>query len=160
VADLNVQGELQLKADYDYESLDQIPFAGELIIQLATALYRTPEEFEIQLRPNLRFRWRAFADTAGMATLRCNDELASLSLLVTGMDHDADSITFSAFQSHLLKQLHDSGTEPAFDLMNLTERPMVATINFLSPPDEVDRLTVALADRCFAAAYFRYHKLA
>jgi hypothetical protein len=44
--------------------------------------------------------------------------------------------------------------------MDLTERPLVATINFFSPADEADRLAVALCDRCFAAAYFRTHNLA
>ena len=161
VADLNAHGELQLKAEYDYASLEQIPAAAEIMVVLATALYRSPEEFEAKLwRPNLLFRWRSSAATAGIATLRCQQELASLSLLATGIDPDADQITLGAFQSHLLHQLHDTGIEPAFALLNLPERPLVATVNFLSPPDEMDRFAVALADRCFAAVYFRYHHLA
>lgn len=156
-----MHGDLQLKAEYDYASLEQIPIAAEMILTLATVLYRSPEEFETQLvRPGMQFRWRASAESAGIATVRYDATLASLSLLATGLDHDADAITLSAFQSHLLRQLHDTGIEPAFALMNLPERPLVATINFLSPPDEMDRMIVALADRCFAAAYFRYHQLA
>jgi hypothetical protein len=161
VADLNVHGELQLKQAYDYESLEQIPLAAELIVALATAVYRSPAQFEISLvRPGMTFRWKAVAETAGIASLRCDGELASISLLACGVDADADTITLSAFQSHLLRQLHDSGVEPAFALMNLGERPLAATINFLSPPDEHDRVIVALADRCFAAAYFRSQQLA
>ncbi len=161
VADLNVKGELQFKADYDYASLENLRLAGEMITSLATALYRSPEEFEISLHlPGPQFRWRASAATAGIATVRCDGELASLSLLASGIDPDADALTLSAFQNYLLRQLHDTGTEPAFALLSLPERPLVATINFLSPPAERDRLIVALADRCFAAAYFRYHQLA
>ena len=161
VADLTVNGDLQLKEIYDYASLEQIPLAAELIVLLATSIYRSPEEFEIQLvRQGVTFRWKAVADTAGIGTVRCNGELASISLLASGQDADADAITLSAFQSHLLRQLHDSGIEPSFALMNLPERPLSATINFQSPPDENDRLIVALADRCFAAAYFRSLQLA
>jgi hypothetical protein len=130
-------------------------------VLLATQIYRSPQAFEIPLvRQNVTFRWRAVADTAGIGTVRCAGELASISLLASGHDSDADAITLSAFQSHLLRQLHDSGIEPSFALMNLPERPLSATINFLSPPDEKDRLIVALADRCFAAAYFRSLQLA
>lgn len=156
-----MHGELQLKETYDYASLEQIPLASELIVELATSLYRSPDEFEIALagRP-VSFRWKAVADTAGIGTVRCEGVLASLSLLASGRDQDADSITLAAFQSHLLRQLHDSGTEPSFALLNLPERPLSATINFRSPPDQRDRTVVALADRCFAAAYFRWLQLA
>jgi hypothetical protein len=59
-----------------------------------------------------------------------------------------------------LQELHDTGYEPAFDLVSLDQRPLVATINILSPPEPIDQMTIALADRCFAASYFRYHGLA
>ena len=65
-----------------------------------------------------------------------------------------------AFQRHLLLGLHDTGYEPAFALMDLSERPLVATINFAVPHPPADRIVLALADRCFGAAYFRYHGLA
>jgi hypothetical protein len=44
--------------------------------------------------------------------------------------------------------------------MDLKERPVVATINFASPQEQVDQLIAALSDRCFAASYFRYQNLA
>ena len=37
-----------------------------------------------------------------------------------------------------------------------SRRPLVATINFQSPPDGPRQAVAALADRCFAASYFRY----
>jgi hypothetical protein len=66
-----------------------------------------------------------------------------------------------AFQQHLLRELHDTGIEPAFGLLELKQRPLVATINFEQPiHTELDQLAAALADRCFAASYFRYQHLA
>ena len=65
-----------------------------------------------------------------------------------------------AFQRHLLTELRDTGYEPAFALLDLHQRPLVATVAFASPPDPQRQLLVALADRCFAAAYFRYLQLA
>jgi hypothetical protein len=164
VADLNVQGELQAKAEYTYATLEQIPGALELITHFATALWRSPQEFELPFPPPQRHlwaRWSASAESAGITTIRFgDDELASVSLLACGLDRDADHITLDAFQRHLLRELRDTSYEPGFDLVNIKERPLVATVNFASPPQEVDRLTVALADRCFAAAYFRTKDLA
>jgi len=162
VADLNVKGELQSREPYSYEALERIPGAGDLIARCSGALWRTPEHFEIPLNPGaarLALRWSASAPTAGIATIRFEDDLMSLSLLATGIDPDADTITINAFQTHLLRELHDTGVEPAFALLDLKERPLVATINFRSPPTAAEQHVVALADRCFAAAYFRYHHL-
>ena len=162
VADLNTRGELQLKAEYWYAELERIPGAIDVIAQFSAYLWRSPDEFETtlpQARTSLKFRWKASAKTAGIATLRSGTELASLSLLAAGLDAAADQITLQTFQSYLLQEWHDTGVEPAFALMDLPERPLVATINFRGPRDPTDQLLVALADRCFAASYFRYHSL-
>lgn len=157
VADLNAQGELQLLAEYQYEQLERIERAADLIAHLATLVWREPEVFETPLpgTPAVSLRWRASAPTAGMATVRAHGALASLSLLASGLHPEADRITLRVFQQHLLAKLRDTEFEPAFDLMHLPERPLMATINFQSPAEPSDRLAVALADRCFAAAYFR-----
>lgn len=162
VADLNVQGELQLKAQYEYDQLQQIPGAADLIGQFSSNLWSAGDEFETNLPGSsaLRLRWWSSAPTAGIATLRCNTELTSFSMLATGLDAEADRITLEAFQRHLLRELRDTGYEPAFALMELKERPLVATINFRSPESQTDQLLTALADRCFAAAYFRFKGLA
>jgi hypothetical protein len=162
VADLNVRGELIAKQTYRYEQLEQLPGAADLIVTFATLLWRAPEEFQTTLptAAGVAARWRCSSATSGIFTLRCDDVLASLSLLASGLSAEADRVTLDAFQRHLLRELHGTETEPAFALMELSERPVVATINFASPPDELDRLIVALADRCFAAAYFRTKDLA
>lgn len=161
VADLNAKGELLLKEFYRYQDLERIPGATDLIASFSADLWRSPREFEaVPSGSRIRFRWRATADTAGIATMRCPQGLASVSLLVSGLVPEADAITLAAFQRHLLSELHDTGYEPAFELMEIPERPLVATIGFNDPATEVDRMVLALADRCFAAAFFRYHGLA
>ena len=163
VADLNARGDLLAQAEYRYEQLEQIPGAGELLGTLAGAVWRSPKGFDVPLaddRPHLEFRWRAAAATAGIATLRNGGELTSVSLACSGLDEDADRITLEAYQGHLLHELRDTGFEPAFSLLYLRDRPLLATVNFLTPPDPTDRVLVALADRCFGAAFFRYLSLA
>lgn len=163
VADLNPRGELRSKSEYTYEQLQQIPGADELIAAFSASLWRSPEEFEMPLgggSDGLIFRWLATAPTAGIATLRFNGELLSLSLLATGLNADADRLTLQAFQLHQLRELRDTGIEPAFHLMDLAERPLVATINFLDPDDPALHAVAALADRCFAASRFRFQQLA
>lgn len=163
IADLNAQGELLLEADYDYETLERIPFAWEVIVRCSTHLWRSPEEFELSIpsgdRSEVLLRWRACATGAGILTLRHDGQLASLSLLAGGLDPAGDVYTLEAFQTHLVRELHDTGSEPAFSLMELPQRPLLATILIVPPATEGARLSVAIIDRCFAAACFRYHSL-
>jgi hypothetical protein len=163
VADLNVQGELQLREKYSYAALEQIPGAAQIIAGCSAALWRSPELFETSLTGSLSkliLRWSASARTAGIMTIRHDTELMSLSLLATGIEPQTDAITISTFQDRIVHELHDTGVEPAFALLELKDRPLVATINFRLPSSPDDQRAVALADRCFAAAYFRYHRLA
>src|SRR4051812_19963439 len=91
VADLNTRGEVRATEEYRYEQLEQLPGAADLIAHFATLIWREPEEFETKMplgRTHMRFRWRASAKTAGISTLRSNDELASLGLLVSGIEPD------------------------------------------------------------------------
>ena len=87
-------------------------------------------------------------------------DLTAVSLLASGVSQVSDTLTLETFQKHLLRELHDTGFEPAFGLVGLTERPLSATFNVKSPDAHVDRLVAALADRCFAASYFRFQGLA
>ena len=150
-----------MKERYSYALLEQIPGAVELIAQSAGALYRSPEEFEVRLDGSrLNLRWSATSETSGIATLRMGQDLASLSLLATGRNADTDASTLGAFQRHLVAELRDTGYEPGFGLAEVEDRPLLATINFLSLDDATERMRLALADRCFAAAYFRQQGLA
>src|SRR3954464_15880399 len=112
MADLDARGDLQLRAEYHYDALPQIPGAAELIGDLSGELWRSPEAFEhanLAEIPGLTFRWRASAPSAGIATVRADDRLVSLSLLVSGQSPEQDISTLRAFQNHLLRELHDTG---------------------------------------------------
>src|SRR5689334_7525110 len=96
VADLTPAGERQLLAEYGYAQLEQIPGAAEMMVVLATHLYRSPQEFEIPLPypgSKVTLRFSATSDTTGIATVRCTGELASVSLLASGKDANADHTT-------------------------------------------------------------------
>ena len=163
VADLNARGELQLKAEYRYEDLEKIPGAADLIGHLSGQLWQTPDVFECGFPidgTTLTFRWRSASPSSGIATLRAAGELASVSLLASGVSQSTDAVTLEIFQHHLLRELHDTGYEPAFALVDLVERPLSATFNFKSPASQIDQMVAALADRCFAASYFRFQGLA
>jgi hypothetical protein len=164
VADLNTRGELRQIADYDYATLELIPGAADLISRCSAQLWQTPAEFEIPLNENRKtfIRWRATADSAGVLTVRRDtNDLVSLSLLAAGRDKEADSTTLDVLQKHLVRELRQTPFEPAFDLMQITERPLIATITFANDENKGDEpLIEALADRSFAASYFRYLGLA
>lgn len=162
VADLDAKGEVTLKEQYEYDSLQSLDLAAILIAEFATFLWRDPEGFEVRLpgASGLTMRWRPSADTAGIATLRSRGKVASVSLLLSGVSGQSDALTAQALQSQLVRELHDTGYEPAFDLLGIPERPLVASVHFETPAGETDRTLFALADRCFAAAYFRIQGLA
>lgn len=163
VADLNASGDLQLKGEYHYATLEQVPGAASLIGQFSGTLWAQPDEFQEPLDAagtSLSLRWRSISSGSGIATVRSGEELVSVSVLCSGISEDADRVTLQTLQVHLLRELRDTGYEPAFGLMELPERPLAATINFKSPSQPADQQLAALADRCFAASYFRFLGLA
>lgn len=163
VADLMSQGELRQVAEYDYAALERIPGAIDIISRCSCELWKSPEEMEAQLSDSGRtlLRWRSTAPTAGIATVRRADQqLVSLSLLAAGQDPAADASTLQATQTHIVRELRQTAFEPAFDLIHIKQRPLVATITFADGSVGSEQMVEALADRCFAAAYFRYLGLA
>src|SRR5689334_7216272 len=112
VVDLTAQCEVQLKAVYRYELLEQLPGAAEQIGTFAGEIWRAPENFELLIEGALNammLRWTALADSAGIASIRDKNQPLSLSLLVSGLDAEADRITLEAFQDHVVQQLRDTG---------------------------------------------------
>lgn len=162
VVDLDATGEVKLKEQYEYDTLQSLDLAAILIAEFATYLWRDPQGFDVTLPgiSSLTMRWQPSAATAGIATLRHGDTVASISLLVAGLDPRGDAFTLQALQDRLVRQLHDTGHEPAFDLAALSERPLVASVHLRAPPAPDERAAFALADRAFAAAYFRCQGLA
>ena len=178
VADITANGEVRALQEYEYALLEQIGGAADLIALFSTWLWRSPDEFELILPGGrMRVRWRASSESSAVATLRISQEsgvgwsgqpgedlgkgeLASIAVLLTGREAQADSITIAALQRHLVRELHDSGFEPAFGMLSLDQRPLVATLSLRAPDHRDDNLWFALWDRCLAASYFRKQGLA
>jgi hypothetical protein len=163
VADLTPRGDVRATEEYRYEQLEQIPGAMTLIAHFAAHIWREPEEFQTTVplsQTPTTLRWRATSDSTGICTVRIEDQLASLSLLASGLEPQADQIVLGAFQQHLLRELHGTEFEPSFAMLEIRERPLVATVSFHAPATSAEQFVLALVDRCFAAAYFRYKNLA
>ncbi|WP_428938557.1 hypothetical protein [Fontivita pretiosa] len=166
VVDLSPQGELRSTTHYDYPRLQCIEGAQDLLVAFTRELDGYIEQFELAL-PNsdggLYFRWRACnPNGSGIATLRHDGQTLAISLLAGGIDLEADLITLKSFQQHLVRELHDTGLEPAFGINQLWQRPLLVSVGLRAPGPQMprDRWLFALADRCFAAAYFRLLGLA
>jgi hypothetical protein len=167
VVDLTARCDVRQQERYEYALLERIPRAWELLADLSSSLWKHPEGFEQGLLgTHLSMRWVPTADTAGIASLReahyqdQPERTLAISILASGANPDADTQTIATFHSHVVRELHDTGYEPAFDLLSLTARPMLATMSMFAPRDPDDQWLCALADRCFAAAYFRQLGLA
>jgi hypothetical protein len=163
VADLNTRGELRQIAEYDYATLERIPGASDLIARCSGELWKSPEEMEAVLSDTggTLLRWRATASSAGVATVRrASGALVSISLLAAGRDPEADKTTLAVLQQHLVRELLQTPFEPAFDLIQIEQRPLLATMTFADDSEKTEQMIQAIADRCFAAAYFRYLGLA
>jgi hypothetical protein len=173
VADITPAGEVRATEQYKYALLERVGGASDLITLFSTWLWRSPDAFEVILPGGrMRVRWRASAQSAGIASLRLFEEsavgwsgqpgegqgggdLSSLAILLSGREASADSITKDTLEKHIVRELHDSGFEPGFGLSSLDQRPLVATLSLRPPTEPLDRAWFALWDRCFAASYFR-----
>lgn len=163
VADLRPAGDVHDCQPYTYALLERVPGCIEVIASLSAELYRNPDEFEVRLTDDLSLRVSRPAATAAIATLRerkGDKGVVGVSLLLTGLDTTADAITIDALQKRVVRELRDTPHEPAFGLMTIKERPLVATLALGDPPPGPSRVMAAIADRCLAAAFFRYHRLA
>jgi len=162
IADLEANGDLRAIAPYVYQHLEQLPQCAELIGICAGAIWKDPESFEINLPTDprgLELRWHATATTSGLMSLRWKTELCSITVLAGGQNDEQERSTIAVLQQKLIHELHGTPHEAAFSLIDLHQRPLAATINIrVSPPSTVAPI-IALADRCFAAAYFRYLQL-
>jgi hypothetical protein len=156
VVDLSAAGETLCSELYTYSALEHIDGAAELIGLFTGLLWREPDEFQTRLlESDLTLRWRPTSPSTGIATLRQGPTLLALSLILCGQNPDADAMHLEVLQKHLLAELHDTGIEPAFDLMNQFDRPIVISL-CLRPPRNPDRRRIfSIFDRCLAAAFIR-----
>jgi hypothetical protein len=162
VVDLTPQCEIRACVRYSYDLLERIEGAPDLIGRLSSAIWATPDGFDLALGPTrgILLKWRPTSESTGIATIRSGDQTLSVSIICSGVDASADQSTLQAFQSHIFRQLHTTSFEASFELLGVPDRPLLATLSLFPPPAEQDRGVFALADRCLAAAYFRRSGLA
>ncbi|MDB5328210.1 MAG: hypothetical protein JWM57_3779 [Phycisphaerales bacterium] len=163
VVDLKASGDLIATTAYLYADLERIPGCAELIGHLSGELWKAPDAFDTELGDAagvMSLRWWSTAPTAGLMTLRSEQQVLSVTVLASGIHAEADRLTIHALQQQLAVELHGTRHEAAFALAELDQRPLAATINIRSPKERSLQALTAVADRCFAAAYFRYLHLA
>jgi hypothetical protein len=156
VVDLTPQCEIRASAGYSYALLERIDGAPRLLGQLGGAIWATPQGFDLPLGSGgLVLRWAATAEACGIATLRSAGQPLSVSVICSGTDPHADQTTLTTFQTHVCRELHDTQFEASFQVHQITTRPLLVTLGLFAPKQPADQAIFALADRCFAAAYFR-----
>ena len=75
------------------------------------------------------------------------------SALVPGIDPDEDCEVLEQLQDFVVRFFDDSPVDPGFDLLALSDRPLLVTVPVPLPPSP-DLGTIAEAETCLAAAFF------
>jgi hypothetical protein len=148
---ITATGDLRFRRTRDSATLR--PAAVEFFRHL---LDRHGEDFRVPLpvagleHIELSLTW---AGTAALATFWSRGEPVTTSALMPGVDAEHDREALDGLQFLVMGLSGDSPTEPRFDLLSLTERPLLATVPIPAAPSP-DMATIADAETCLAAAYF------
>jgi hypothetical protein len=134
----------------------------DAVAPLMDDLRQSPAGFETKLhdprggRPML-IRWRPHSQTAGTAEFWMNGTLAARSLLLCGVEKSAEWRALRQFNREAPRRWRTADDDPraAPRLLQLHERPLYASIIFLDKNDATRRVVLLIAQRAFAAAYFR-----
>jgi hypothetical protein len=95
------------------------------------------------------------AGTTALATFWVGGAPVTTSALVPGIAPDEDREVLAQHQSLVVHFFGDSPVEPGFDLLGLSDRPLLVTVPLpLLPPPGLDLGIIAEAETCLAAAFF------
>ena len=93
--------------------------------------------------------------STALATFWVRDVPVTTAALVPGIDPDEDREVLAQLQSLVVRFFGDSPIEPGFDLLALSDRPLLVTVPLPFPvPPGLDPSTIAAAETCLAAAFF------
>jgi hypothetical protein len=93
--------------------------------------------------------------TTALATFWVRSAPVTTSALLPGINPEDDREVLKLLQSLVVQFFGDSPTEPGFDLLALSDRPLLVTVPPpLPPPPGLDMGTIAEAETCLAAAFF------
>lgn len=103
---------------------------------------------------HVRLRWTA-ARTAAVATFYAAGELATSSVLLSGVREADDAAAAAAFRGLVTRAFSGTPAEPGFDVLGLARRPLVASLPWPNPAvAPADLGLIADMETCLAAAWF------
>ena len=91
--------------------------------------------------------------TTALATFWVGGAPVTTSALLPGISPEDDREVLELLQSLVVRFFDDSPVEPRFDLLALSDRPLLVTVPVPLPPSP-DLGTIAEAETCLAAAFF------
>ena len=91
--------------------------------------------------------------TTALATFWVRSAPVTTSALLPGINPEDDREVLELLQDLVVRFFDDSPVEPGFDLLSLSDRPLLVTVPLPLPP-RPDLGTIAEAETCLAAAFF------
>lgn len=132
---------------------------GEAVCALvAEFLTNRPPEFRDKLaflkRGNFELDWSAVAGGVALASLFDKDQPATMAILLTGVEPEADRMMLDLFRDNVLRPIFDSAPqEQVNELVNVPERPLLLQALFPISPEWSP--TIQLLSTALASVYFR-----
>ena len=132
---------------------------GEAVCALvAEFLTNRPPEFRDKLaflkRGNFELDWSAVAGGVALASLFDKDEPATMAILLTGVDPEADRMMLELFLDNVLRPVFQSAPpEQVNELVDVPERPLLLQALFPVSPEWAP--TIQLLSTALASVYFR-----
>ena len=132
---------------------------GEAVCALvAEFLTNRPPQFRDKLaflkRGNFELDWSAVAGGVALASLFDEDEPATMAILLTGVEPEADRMMLDLFRDNVLRPVFDSAPpEQVNELVDVPERPLLLQALFPISPEWAP--TLQLLSTALASVYFR-----
>jgi hypothetical protein len=101
-------------------------------------------------RGDIELDWSAAAGGVALASLFCSGDPAAISVLLSGIDAEADAMMREAFRENVLDVLL---TDEFREVLEIQERPLVIQILFPNDPEWMPAMQLLAA--ALASVYFR-----
>jgi hypothetical protein len=154
--DITIQLDGRQRSQRQHESTALVRGAVEVfryMLETGTANFRRPMAHKDFTR--IQLQWTQETWSAAVATFWVGQIPLTTSALASGRDAAADQEVLRAAQGLVLKFFGDSPVEPAFDLLRIEERPVIASVVLPVPLSLHEDLgLVADMETCLAAAFF------
>ena len=132
---------------------------GEAVCALvAEFLTNRPPEFRDKLaflkKGHFELDWSAVTGGVALASLFDEDQPATMAILLTGVEPEADRMMLDLFRDNVLRPVFDSAPpEQVNELVDVLERPLLMQALFPISPEWAP--TIQLLSTALASVYFR-----